>query len=58
VEGLHVNDVTFRYERPDFRPSVVLDDVQGATLRHIDAPTEADVQQIVTFRSADIALPK
>ena len=51
VEDLHVNDVTFRYERPDFRPAVVLDDVHGATLRDIDAPTEQGVDQVVTFRS-------
>jgi len=54
VEGLHVNDVTFRYERPDFRPAVVLDDVHGATLRDIDAPTEKGVDLLVTFRSSDV----
>ena len=54
VEGLHVNDVTFRYERPDYRPAVVLDDVHGATLCDIDAPTEEGVKQVVTFRSSDV----
>ncbi len=54
VEGLHVNDVTFRYERPDFRPAVVLDDVHGCTLRYIDAPTEPDVDKVVQFRSSDV----
>lgn len=47
VEGLHVNDVTFRYERPDYRPAIVLDDVKGATLNNIDAPTEEGVEQVV-----------
>ena len=54
VEGLHVNDVTFRYERPDFRPAIVLDDVHGATLRTIDAPTEQGIEQVVTFRSEGV----
>ena len=47
VEGLHVRDVTFRYERPDFRPAVVLDDVRDYTLKDIDAPTEPGVEQVV-----------
>ena len=54
VQGLYVNDVTFRYERPDYRPAVVLDDVQDACLRSIDAPTESGVEQVVTFRSNNI----
>ena len=49
VEGLHVNDVTFRYERPEYRPAIVLDDVRDVTLNHIDAPTEAGVEQVVRF---------
>ena len=54
VEGLHVNDVTFTYQRPDYRPAVVLDDVRGATLRAIDAPTEQGIRQVVTFNSDGI----
>ena len=54
AEGLHVSDVTFRYERPDYRPAVVLDDVHGASLRAIDAQTEKGVDKIVLFRSTDI----
>ena len=50
VDGLHVNDVTFRYERPDYRPAIVLDDVKDATLKEIDAPTEPGVEQVVYFR--------
>jgi polygalacturonase len=49
VEGLHVSDVTFRYERPEYRPAVVLDDVRDVTLKDIDAPTEAGVEQVVRF---------
>ena len=54
VEGLHVNDVTFTCQRPDYRPAVVLDDVHGATLRAIDAPTEKGTEKVVSFRSSDI----
>ena len=49
VEGLHVNDVTFRYERPEYRPAIILDDVRDASLNQIDAPTEPGVEQIVRF---------
>ena len=49
VEGLHVRDVTFRYERPDYRPAIVLDDVRDVTLHDIDAPTEPGIEQVVTF---------
>ena len=51
VEGLHVSDVTFRYERPDYRPAVVLDDVHDVTLRNVDAPTEEGVEQVVNCSS-------
>jgi hypothetical protein len=54
VDGLHVNDVTFRYERPEYRPAVVLDDVQHATLRAVDAPTEPGIQQVVALRCGQI----
>ena len=47
VEGLYVRDVTFRYERPDYRPAVVLDNVRDVTLKDIDAPTETGVEQVV-----------
>ena len=40
-------NVTFRYERPDYRPAVVLDDVRDVTLKDIDAPTESGIEQIV-----------
>ena len=47
VEGLYVNDVTFRYERPDYRPAVLLDDVKNDVIRHLDAPTEEGIEQVV-----------
>ena len=50
VEGLHVSDVTFRYERPDYRPAVVLDDVKDVTINALDAPTEEGVEQVVRIK--------
>ena len=47
VEGLHVNDVTFRYERPEYRPAIILDDVRDVTLNQIDAPTEPGIEQTI-----------
>lgn len=56
VTGLHVNDLTFRYEKPEFRPAVVLDDVRNATLRGIDGTTEPDVEKIVTFGCENVRI--
>ncbi len=56
VDGLYVNDVTFRYERPDYRPPVVLDDVKNASIRLLDASTEQGVDRVVSFRSENISL--
>ncbi len=56
VEGLHVSDVTFGYERPDYRPAVVLDDVNGATLRAVDAQVAPDVDRIVQFRCSNVEI--
>ncbi|MDE6629327.1 MAG: hypothetical protein K2K36_08155, partial [Muribaculaceae bacterium] len=56
VEGLYVNDVTFTYARPEFRPAVLLDDVKGATLRGIDAPVEPGVEKIMTVGCSDITI--
>ncbi|MDE6807882.1 MAG: exo-poly-alpha-D-galacturonosidase, partial [Prevotella sp.] len=53
VEGLYVNDVTFRYERPDLRPAIVLDDVKKARLNLIDAQLEPGIEKVVTFRSEE-----
>lgn len=47
VDGLYVNDVTFRYERPDYRPAVLLDDVKNDVIRHLDAPTEEGIEQVI-----------
>jgi len=56
VEGLHVSDVTFRYEHPDYRPAVVLDDVHDCTLRSINAATEKGVNKVVQFRSSQVVV--
>jgi polygalacturonase len=50
VDGLHINDLTFRYERPDYRPAVVLDDVENVSIQHLDAPTEPGIEQVLTLR--------
>jgi polygalacturonase len=54
VRGLHISDVTFRYECPDYRPAVVLDDVGDVTIHALDAPTEAGVEQVVTLSSETV----
>ncbi len=54
VDGLKVSDMVFDCVRPDYRPAVVLDDVNGARLSDIDAPTADGVEKIVIFRSENV----
>lgn len=48
VEGLHVNDITFSYAVPEYRPAIVLVDVKDYTLRGVDAPTEDGVAVVMS----------
>lgn len=56
VVGLHANDLTFSYMNPEFRPSVVLDDVKDATLRDILALTEDGIDKIVLLNCENIEI--
>lgn len=54
VDGLYVNDLTFTYDRPDYRPAVVLDDVNDAVIRGLRAPVEQGVKLIETYDCTNI----
>ena len=54
VVGLHANNITFSYDKPEFRPAVVLDDVKNSVIRNIDAPTETGVEKIVMFNCENV----
>ncbi|MDE6553653.1 MAG: right-handed parallel beta-helix repeat-containing protein [Muribaculaceae bacterium] len=54
VLGLNANNLTFTYDRPEFRPAVVLDDVRDSKIDDIDAPTEAGVEKIVMFNCENV----
>ena len=56
VVGLNADNLTFSYDRPEFRPAVVLDDVRNSIIRNIDAPTEPGVEKIVMFNCENIEL--
>ena len=56
VVGLHANDLTFTYAKPEYRPAVVLDDVKDSSLRDIDAPTEPGVEKVVMFGCEDVKI--
>ena len=56
VVGLNADNLTFTYDRPEFRPAVVLDDVRNSIIRNIDAPTEPGVEKIVMFNCENIEL--
>ncbi len=54
VKGLHINGLTVDYAKPEARPAVVLDDVDGATIRHLDAKIEPGVELIRTYDCKDV----
>jgi polygalacturonase len=43
VKGLEMRDIDLSYEKPDYRPAFVLDDVVNSEFLHIKALREADV---------------
>lgn len=47
VDGLDVNHVTFRTERTDYRPAVMLDDVVNESIVDLKAPEVDGVEKIV-----------
>lgn len=47
VDGLDINHVTFRTERPDLRPAVMLDDVKNESITDLKAPEVKSVKKIV-----------
>lgn len=56
VDGLYVNDLTFTYDRPDYRPAVFLDDVNDAVIRGLQAPVEQGVKLIETYDCTNIRI--
>ena len=49
VKNLRVNDCTFTLLRPDYRPAVVLDDVEDWLIDRLDAPVTGAGQKIFCF---------
>lgn len=47
VDGLDVNHVTFRTEKTDYRPAVMLDDVKNESITDLKAPEVKGVKKIV-----------
>lgn len=47
VDGLDVNHVTFRTEKTDYRPAVMLDDVRNESIIDLKAPEVKGVKKIV-----------
>lgn len=56
VKGLHVNDLTFSYTNPEYRPAVVLDDVTNATIRDVYAQTEKGIDKILLYNCTNIKI--
>ncbi len=56
VDGLEVNHVTFRTERPDYRPAVMLDDVKNACINDLKAPVQKGIKKIVQVNTENTIL--
>jgi len=56
VKGIEIKDVEVRPMKPDMRPGVVLEDVEGAELIHIKLPKTADVPSIVLKNVKDFSI--
>lgn len=56
VVGLNANNLTFSYDRPEYRPAVVLDDVRDSKIDDIDAPTEPGIEKIVMFNCENVEI--
>ena len=56
VDGLEVNHVTFRTERPDYRPAVMLDDVKNACINDLKAPVQKGIKKIVQVNTDNTIL--
>ncbi|HUB25263.1 MAG TPA: glycosyl hydrolase family 28-related protein [Tepidisphaeraceae bacterium] len=54
VKGIELDNVTFTFEKPDYRPPFVLDDVEGATFNHVTVPHVDDVPEFVEKNVTDV----
>ena len=56
VDGLDISNVTFHTAKPDYRPAIMLDNVNSATISNLKAPVEKGVKKIVTVRSKNVTV--
>jgi len=53
VNGLNLRNVNVSYAKQDFRPAVVLDDVQSIAFDHFNAQHESDVPEFMLWNTRD-----
>ena len=56
VDGLDISNVTFHTAKPDYRPAIMLDNVNGVTISNLKAPVEKGDKKIVTVRSKNVTV--
>ncbi len=58
ADGIEFENVTLTAEKKDYRPSIVLDDVKGATLNNVifNEPDSKDKQQIIQHNSTNVVI--
>jgi hypothetical protein len=56
ADGIHLKNVSFKAQHEDYRPAVVLDDVNGATFSGatFSEPNAAEKKQIFRYKSSNI----
>jgi hypothetical protein len=58
AEGIHFENVTFTANKKDYRPAVVLDDVQNASFKGlvVQEPESTGKQQVFPYKSSPIKI--
>jgi polygalacturonase len=46
VEGLHLDHITFKTVAPDYRPAIILNDVDNLDIDHVSVPTGKNLQSL------------
>ena len=50
VDGLHLRNIHFRTQRPDYRHRVILDDVKNVDMEDLKGPVEKGAKEIVIVK--------
>jgi polygalacturonase len=58
ASGLTLSDVDVSYAAPDFRPAVIMDDVQGVEFDHFKAQLESGIPEFMLWNTRDFSVTR